>query len=199
MLAAGNEPAGDWVTWVGDFVDHWKQTGDRRRVYCGASVGGGWAWDPKSEFHVKGGARGLDWDRRAPQSTDDFLRNIMQVTQKGRKPIVFDVNEPYLSHELGQWCAFPDLKETSQYTGAYKARNFEIFADLLKDNGMASQAEKFLMASGKLQTLAYKYDVERNLRTPDYAGLRPSWACSTCSGARRATAQPPTGRSSARR
>ena len=172
MLAAGNEPAGDWVTWVGDFVDHWKQTGDDRRVYCGASVGGGWAWDPKSEYHVKGGARGLDWDRRAPQSTDDFLRNIMQVTQKGRKPIVFDVNEPYLSHELGQWCAFPDLKETSQYTGAYKARNFEIFADLLKDNGMASQAEKFLMASGKLQTLAYKYDVERNLRTPDYAGFQ---------------------------
>ena len=172
MLAAGNEPAGDWVTWVGNFVDHWKQTGDRRRVYCGASVGGGWAWDPKSEFHVKGGARGLDWDRRAPQSTGDFLRNIMQVTQKGRKPIVFDVNEPYLSHELGQWCAFPDLKETSQYTGAYKARNFEIFADLLKDNGMASQAEKFLMASGKLQTLAYKYDVERNLRTPDYAGFQ---------------------------
>lgn len=172
MLAAGNEPAGNWVPWVGRFVDHWKQTGDRRRVYCGASVGGGWAWDPKSEFHVKGGARGLDWDRRAPQSTDDFLRNIMQVTQKGRKPIVFDVNEPYLSHELGQWCAFPDLKETSQYTGAYKARNFEVFADLLKDNGMASQAEKFLMSSGKLQTLAYKFDVERNLRTPDYAGFQ---------------------------
>lgn len=172
MLAAGNEPAGDWVTWVSDFVDYWKQTGDRRRVYCGASVGGGWAWDAKSEYHVKGGARGLDWSRRAPQSTDDFLRNIMQVTQKGRKPIVFDVNEPYLSHELGQWCAFPDLKETSQYTGAYKARNFEIFADLLKDNGMASQAEKFLMASGKLQTLAYKYDIERNLRTPDYAGFQ---------------------------
>lgn len=172
MLAAGNEPAGDWVTWVSDFVDYWKQTGDRRRVYCGASVGGGWAWDAKSEYHVKGGARGLDWSRHAPQSTDDFLKNIMQVTQKGRKPIVFDVNEPYLSHELGQWCAFPDLKEISQYTGAYKARNFEIFADLLKDNGMASQAEKFLMASGKLQTLAYKYDIERNLRTPDYAGFQ---------------------------
>lgn len=172
MLAAGNEPAGDWVTWVGNFVDHWKKTGDDRRVYCGASVGGGWAWDPKSEYHVKGGARGLDWDRKAPQSTDDFLKGIMQVTQKGRKPIVFDVNEPYLSHETGQWCAFPDLKETSQYTGAYKARNFEIFSDLLRDNGMASQAEKFLMASGKLQTLAYKYDIERNLRTPDYAGFQ---------------------------
>lgn len=73
---------------------------------------------------------------------------------------------------MGQWCAFPDLKDTVNYTGAYKARNFEIFSDLLRDNGMASQADKFLYASGKLQTLAYKYDIERNLRTKDYAGFQ---------------------------
>ena len=172
MLAAGNEPAGNWVKWVGDFVDAWKATGDKRRVYCGASVGGGWAWDPKSEYHVKGGARGLDWDKKAPQSEDNFNENMLKIVQKGRKPITFENHEPFLTHEMGQWCAFPDLKETSQYTGVYKARNFEIFSDLLRDNGMASQAEKFLKASGKLQTLAYKYDIERNLRTKDYAGFQ---------------------------
>jgi hypothetical protein len=32
---------------------------DSTRVYAGASVGGGWAWDDGSEYHVKGGARGL--------------------------------------------------------------------------------------------------------------------------------------------
>lgn len=172
MLAAGNEPAGNWVKWVGDFTDYWHATGDNRRVYCGASVGGGWAFDPKSDYHVKGGARGLTWDKSAPQSTDNFDTQVVSFLQKGRKPVTFDINEPYLSHEQGQWCAFPDLKETSQYTGAYKAGNFEIFADMLKDNGMASQAEKFLMASGKLQTLAYKYEMERNLRTKDYAGFQ---------------------------
>jgi len=171
MLAAGNEPAGDWVKWVSDFVDYWKAT-DSRRVYCGASVGGGWAFDPKSQYHVKGGARGLDWDRHAPQSVDDYAKAVTSFTQKGRTPITFDINEPYISHEQGQWCAFPDLKEVSQYTGAYKAGNFEIFADLLRDGGMASQADKFLMASGRLQTLAYKYETERNLRTPDYAGFQ---------------------------
>lgn len=172
MLAAGNEPAGDWVRWVGDFVDYWKQTGDKRRVYCGASVGGGWAWDPKSEYHVKGGARGLDWDRHAPQSTDDYYDQILRPRNfKPKSPD--DVNTtPILAHEQGQWCAFPDLKEVNQYTGAYKAGNFEIFRDLLRDNGMASQADKFLMASGKLQTLAYKYEIERNLRTKDYAGFQ---------------------------
>jgi len=54
----------------------------------------------------------------------------------------------------------------------YKAKNFEIFRDLLRDNGMEQQAEKFLMASGKLQTLCYKYEIERNLRTKDYAGFQ---------------------------
>lgn len=173
MLAAGNEPAGDWVKWVGEFVDRWKATGDTRRVYCGASVGGGWAWDPRSQYHVKGGARGLDWTRQAPQSTDDFSQAISQFVQKGRtSTTTFDINEPYLSHEQGQWCAFPDLDEISQYTGAYKAGNFEIFRDLLESNGMASQAKKFLNASGKLQTLAYKYEMEKNLRTPGYAGFQ---------------------------
>ena len=172
MLAAGNEPAGNWVKWVGDFVDYWKSTGDKRRVYCGASVGGGWAWDAKSQYHVKGGARGLDWNNKAPQSVDNFNEAVVKVTQKGSKPITFDVNEPLLTHEMGQWCAFPDLKETTQYTGAYKAYNFDIFRDLLRDNGMALQAERFLHASGKLQTLAYKYDLERNLRTRDYAGFQ---------------------------
>lgn len=169
MLAAGNEPAGDWVAWCNDFVKHWQQTGDRRRVYCGASVGGGWAWDDGSEFHVKGGARGLNWERRAPQSNDDFYDQILRPRNYRGK----DVNtSPILTHELGQWCAFPDFKEISQYTGAYKAGNFEIFRDLLRDNGMGEMAEKFLMASGKLQTLAYKYDIERNLRTKDYAGFQ---------------------------
>ncbi len=172
MLAAGNEPAGDWVRWVGDFVDYWRQTGDNRRVYCGASVGGGWAWDPKSEYHVKGGARGLDWNSRPPQSVDDYRAAITSFTQKGSTPITFTINEPFISHEQGQWCAFPNFKEISQYTGAYRAGNLEIFRDLLRDNGMASQADKFLMASGRLQTLAYKYELERNLRTPEYAGFQ---------------------------
>lgn len=172
MLAAGNEPAGDWVHWCADFVNRWRATGDTRRIYCGASVGGGWAWDAASEYHVKGGARGLNWNNHAPQSEDDYYEQILRP--RNFKPNnESDVNNsPILAHEQGQWCAFPDLNEISQYTGAYKAGNFEIFADLLRDGNMITQAGKFLMASGKLQTLAYKYEMERNLRTKDYAGFQ---------------------------
>ena len=168
MMAAGNEPAGDWVAYCNDWVKEMKLY-DPSKIYCGASVGGGWAWDDGSEYHVKGGARGLDWDRHAPQSDDDYYGQIeFPRNYKDKVPN----NSPVIAHEQGQWCAFPDFREIPQYTGAYKARNFEIFRDLLRDNGMESQAEKFLQASGRLQTLAYKYEIERNLRTKDYSGFQ---------------------------
>ena len=168
MMAAGNEPAGDWVNYCNDWVKEMKRY-DPSRLYCGASVGGGWAWDDGSEYHVKGGARGLDWDKHAPHADDDYHDQMLRP--RNYRDTV-DNTSPIIAHEQGQWCAFPDFKEIPQYTGVYKARNFEIFRDLLAENGMENQAEKFLMASGKLQTLCYKYEIERNLRTPDYAGFQ---------------------------
>ena len=168
MMAAGNEPAGDWVTYCNDWVKKMRKY-DPTKVYCGASVGGGWAWDDGSEYHVKGGARGLEWERKAPSSDDDYYSGIeFPRNYKSKTPN----QSPIIAHEQGQWCAFPDFKEIDEYKGAYKARNFEVFRDLLRDNGMESMAEKFLMASGKLQVLCYKYEIERNLRTKDYAGFQ---------------------------
>ena len=171
MMAAGNEPAGKWVEWGVGFVRDMKAY-DPSRIYTVASVGGGWEWDYGSEYHVKGGARGLEWNRRQPSSDDDFAEQIAKP--RNYKEGAYPQPGPgvLISHEQGQWCAFPDLKETDQYTGAYKARNFEIFRDLLAAHGMAAQADKFLMASGRLQTLAYKYEIERHLRTPGYAGFQ---------------------------
>lgn len=158
MLAVGNEPRGRWVPWVTKFVNFWKKK-DSRRVYTGASVGGSWAWQPGNQFHVKAGARGLDWDRAMPESNSDFLSKIDTVSV------------PFVSHETGQWCAFPNFAEIKKYTGVNKARNFELFQEDLADHDMAGMGHDFMMASGKLQLLAYKHDIEKNLRTPDYAGF----------------------------
>ena len=168
MMAAGNEPAGNWVSYTNDWVKKWSKE-DARRLYCGASVGGGWQWDDGSQYHVKGGGRGLNWNRHAPMSDDDYLQDLLHPRNyKGTE----NCNSPIIAHEQGQWCAFPDLKEIDKYTGVTRARNFEIFRDLLKQHGMEGQAENFLTASGKLQALCYKYEIERNLRTPDYAGFQ---------------------------
>ena len=159
MLASGNEPYGNWVKWVTDFVEYWEKT-DSRRVYTGASVGNSWQWQPRNQYHVKAGARGLNWKSERPESMSDYRARIDTVSQ------------PYVAHENGQWCVFPNFEEIYKYTGVNKAKNFEIFRDILSDNNMADMGHKFLMASGKLQTLCYKHELEKTLRTPDYAGFQ---------------------------
>lgn len=170
FMAFGNEPAGNWVKWSGDKVEKFKAY-DSRHLYPGFSVGGGWAWQPKSEFAVKAGARGLnEWTKKAPEAIVNFRNNISMYNGKDMPGTAIEM--PYVSHETGQWCAFPNFDEISKYTGVNKAKNFEIFRDLLNDNGMGSRAHDFMMASGKLQALCYKAEIERTLRTPKYAGFQ---------------------------
>jgi hypothetical protein len=78
---------------------------------------------------------------------------------------------PTVSHEIGQWCVYPDFKEIVKYSGVLKPTNFEIFRESLSDHNMGDQAEDFLMASGKLQVLCYKADIEAALRTPGFGGF----------------------------
>ena len=159
LLASGNEPYGNWVEWVTNFVEYWEKT-DSRRVYTGASVGNGWQWQPRNQFHVKAGARGLNWSNTRPETISDYAPNLANV------------NEPYLSHEAGQWCVFPNFDEIRKYTGVNKALNFEIFRDQLNKNDMEGKGHDFFMASGKLQALCYKHEIERHLRTQGYAGFQ---------------------------
>lgn len=158
LFSAGNEPAGNQVAYLNKFVDYWKER-DTRRVYTGMSVGGSWPVVPNAEFQVRGGLRGLTWNKM-PETYSDFSGALEK----------FKV--PFIAHENGQYCVFPNFDEIQNYTGAYRAKNLEMFKQILADSHMADQAVDFLMASGKLQTLAYKHDIEKILRTPDYAGFQ---------------------------
>jgi hypothetical protein len=158
MMAYGNEPSGKQVEYLTKFVDYWKAK-DTRRLYTGAAVGGSWPVIPNNEYMARAGARGLAWNQR-PESYSDYSKQIAQF------------NVPFVAHEMGQYCAFPDFKEIKEYTGTYKAKNFELFQEDLKDHGMADEAEKFLMASGKLQALCYKHEIEKAMRTPGYSGFQ---------------------------
>ena len=110
----------------------------------------------------KGWGTWPDLVKKQPSTQDDYrFQNHLDT-----------VRQPYVSHETGQWCAFPNFNEIRKYTGVNKAKNFEIFKDILADNHMSDQAHLFMMASGKLQALCYKYEIEKTLRTPDYAGFQ---------------------------
>lgn len=158
MLSAGNEPAGNQVKYLNAFVDFWKAK-DSRRVYTGMSVGGSWPVVPNAEYQSRGGVRGLDW-KKMPETESDFSSGIAP----------FKV--PFVAHEIGQYCVFPNFEEIQKYKGVYRAKNFEMFRQDLADHHMGDQAKDFLNASGKLQLLCYKHEIEKMLRTPGYAGFQ---------------------------
>lgn len=165
MMAYGNEPAGrNQKEFLGKLLKYWKAK-DNRRVYTSAA---GWPVIPENDYNLLPDPRIQHWgeglksiiNKEAPQTEFDYD----SIISKYRIPVV--------SHEIGQWCVYPDFKEVGKYTGVLKATNFEIFRETLDENGMGKQAEDFLMASGKLQALCYKAEIEAALRTSGFAGFQ---------------------------
>ncbi len=163
MMNYGNEPSGNNVPYLTKFIDYLK-TKDNRRAYTSA---GGWPYLPNADYWNTPSPRIQGWgeelksliNAKAPTTDYDFW----QIIQK---------DMPTVSHEIGQWCVYPDFKEIKKYTGVLKAKNFEIFQETLEKRHMGDLADEFLYASGRLQTLCYKADIEAALRTPGFAGFQ---------------------------
>lgn len=165
MMTYGNEPGGkDMVKYLVDFVNYWKAK-DSRRMYTTAA---GWPQNEASDYNnmpeprIQGWGQGLTSiiNKDAPRSDYDFTK------------IISNWKQPTVSHEIGQWCVYPNFKEIKKYDGVLKPKNFEIFRDKLQENGLSMLADSFFLASGKLQSLCYKADIEAALRTPGFAGFQ---------------------------
>jgi len=81
-------------------------------------------------------------------------------------------NIPVIAHEIGQWPVYPKWDEIKKYTGVLKARNFEEFFATARQNRIDEQNEAFVKASGALNQIMYKYEIESFLRTPSCAGIQ---------------------------
>ena len=164
LMSYGNEPGGtNQSQFLGDFVSYWKAK-DPRRVYTSAA---GWPLIAQNDFHVTPEPRIQHWG----EGLDSVINKMPPQTLFDFREIIGRFDKPVVSHEIGQWCVYPNFREIEKYTGVLKARNFEIFRDWLSAAGMGGLADDFLMASGKLQALCYKADIEAALRTPGFAGF----------------------------
>ena len=152
LLASGNEPHGPKrEEYLARWVTHWKEK-DPRRLYTTASA---YPLLPENQYHV-------DYQPRGPKGWggNDYADSI----EAHQVPVIV--------HEMGQWCVYPNFDEIAKYTGPLKPKNFEIFRDSLRERGMLDQWRDFLHASGRLQVLCYKEEIEAAFRTPGISGVQ---------------------------
>ena len=165
LMAYGNEPGGkNKDVFLSKFVTYLIKN-DSRHLYTG---GAGWPYTKEADFYNHAGPRIQGWG----QGLNSIINKEAPKTTYDYKEIVEKIPIPYVSHEMGQWCVYPNFKEIEKYTGVLKAKNFEIFQETLNENKLGHLADSFLLASGKLQTLCYKADIEAALRTPEMAGFQ---------------------------
>ena len=165
LMAYGNEPGGNHKPYLQKWCSYWRENEPRMLHTSGA----GWPLIPESDYHISPKPRIQAWggglssiiNAQPPQTLFDFSNFLAEHADK-----------PTVSHEIGQWCAFPNFEEIRKYTGVLKPKNFEVFRDFLNQAKMGDQAHDFLMASGKLQALCYKADIEAALRTRGFGGFQ---------------------------
>lgn len=157
LYCNGNEITGNF-----DFVEELTADGralDNRHLFSGSTARTRVKSDQyyvsqqtnKGQVKVYEGLPNTDWDRNMES----------------------DVDVPVISHESGQRCVYPDFEEIKKYANSpVEARNFEVFRDMLDQNGMLDQADNFFRASGALTVVEYKAVIEALLRSSKSAGFQ---------------------------
>lgn len=157
LYCNGNEITGDF-----DFIEELTATArelDPRHLVSGSTARTRVRSDEyyvsqqtnKGDVKVYEGLPNTDWDRN----------------------VASDIDVPVISHESGQRCMYPNFGEINKYTDSpVEARNFEVFREMLNENGMLDQADDFFRASGALTVLEYKAVIEALLRSSKSAGFQ---------------------------
>lgn len=167
LMAYGNEPSkqeGDMRGYLTDWLRYWKVR-EPRRLHTG---GAGWPALEESHYDNVGEPRLHRW----ADGLDSILNSQPPSTTHDLTEYVQKTSRPIIAHETGQWCAYPDFREIEKWTGLLRARNYEIFRDTLTAHHMQDRAHDFLMASGQLQVLCYREEIEAALRTKGFGGYQ---------------------------
>ncbi|HEX7651876.1 MAG TPA: hypothetical protein VF607_00115, partial [Verrucomicrobiae bacterium] len=159
LLSPSNEPKG-YTSYLPGWAARQYQR-DPRRLYAAAT-----GWSDRSQ--VEGGAQYAALVRYG----DGQLRNSSGWFGRDYRAALTSVHIPVMSHEVGQWCAYPDFSVMHQFTGYLQPGNYEIFKYIAAQNGVLGMGARFAWASGRFQLACYKEEIEANLRTPGLAGFQ---------------------------
>jgi hypothetical protein len=163
LLSAGNEPKGQWKESLSRWVDYHHKR-DSRRLYTSGTG--------HTEREIEKITEGTDY-LAVHRINQMMLRRESGWFGNDFAAALTDINIPVISHEVGQWAAYPDYDIIKDFQKAYlRPGNFEIFRDSMDAHGLLEKNKDFAAASGRFQFNSYKEEIEANLRTPGLSGFQ---------------------------
>lgn len=162
LLSASNEPKGRWKESLSTWVAHYGKR-DPRRLYASGTG--------HTEREIKDITEGTDY-LAMQRINQKMLRRESGWFGSDFGESLTDINIPVISHEVGQWVAYPDYDIIKKFKGYLRPGNFEIFRDSMDAHGLLEKNKKFAYDSGRFQLDSYKEEIEANLRTPGLGGFQ---------------------------
>ena len=160
FFSIGNEMGSSDFKVMGDWIKEEKER-DPRRFYAASAARTITPFDDFSDTHDIPGVGGVVNNLGVPHTDWDYQKSY------SRAPV------PIFAHEMGQMPVYPDWREIAKYTGPLRARSFELFRQQARTNGIEAQSADFQQASGAMNRIIYKNEMEAQLRSAGCSGV--SW------------------------
>ena len=160
LMASGNEQhhhTKQRDRYLSNLLKSWPQ--EKRQLYA---AGSGWPQISEDDFHVY----------QPPRLHDQKTLSNKPTTDWDYSDVLVGLEKPIISHEIGQWTAFPYLAEIPEYQGFLQPSNLEVFNHILESKGLGDLRQSLTLASGKLQAALYKEEIEAARRTPGFGGFQ---------------------------
>jgi hypothetical protein len=125
---------------------------------------------------------------KKPDAPDDYYISLQTTNGRVRGQFILNdtapntlanyssasaaVSIPLISHEVGQYCVYPNVAELPKYNDVLRPVALEAIGDDLKNKGRLNEVADYVRDSGKLAVLLYKEEIERALRTTNQAGFQ---------------------------
>lgn len=168
FISCGNELQPDF-DFLNAMVKYMKQR-DTRHLYTTTTFtfekGHGAHQEPEDQYFVtqwtdNGWVRGQGvFDNEPPCFDKDFTEAASCLSV------------PLVTHEVGQYAVYPNLREIAKYTGTLDPLNFKAVSDDLGRKGLLGRADDYMQASGRLAAILYKEEFERALKTIGNSGIQ---------------------------
>lgn len=162
LVAIGNELGGDFER-MGEWIAAEKKQ-DPRHLYAAGVAHNITTADDFVEYGAKGDIlinAGTDWDYAANYT---IAKKHNYDAAYRRKDL------PEFTHEMGQYVVHPMWSDIVGYKGALAPLNLKYFRMKAKESGVENLDGAFQKASGNLNRIFYKAEIEANLRTKESAG-----------------------------